>query len=210
MRPPCYCDQQTPFGILISSSRFNPAGMASEETVTVIDLPYGVTFITLTTRLDWKSLKCSCPSAAFIWPNVGRINGVTLYNNGLLSCRPLHLDRLKHQHLHHPLEHLHRHSSKCQLQKTRLRLTRKSIIGQWWFLEVSVTPSDRTVSRNLFVCTSIFCLPLFFLSSSYTEYYDCLKFCHIYSQSLSDYLFARLFDLKGIKYKALTLTVKLK
>ena len=127
MRPPCYCHQQTPFGILISSSRFNPAGMASEETETVIDLPYGVTFITLTTRLDWKSLKCSCPSAAFIWPNVGRINGVTLYNNGLLSCRPLHLDRLKHQHLHHPLEHLHRHSSKCQLQKTRLRLRRKSI-----------------------------------------------------------------------------------
>ena len=86
----------------------------------------------------------------------------------------------------------------------------KVLRGQWWFLEVSVTPSDRTVSRNLFVCTSIFCLPLFFLLSSYTEYYDCLKFCHIYSQSLSDYLFARLFDLKGIRYQALTLTVKLK
>ena len=129
MRPSRYCDQQTPFGILISPSRFNLAGMTSKETETVIDLTYSVTFITLTTRLDWKLSKCSCPSASFIWPNVGRTNGVALYNNGLLSCRPLHLDRLKHQHLHHPLEHLHRHSSKCQLQKTRLRLRRKRIKG---------------------------------------------------------------------------------
>ena len=105
--------------------------MTSRETETVIDLTYSITFITQTTRLDWKSLKCSCPSTPFIWPKVGRISGVTLYNNGLLSFRPLHLDRLKYQHLYHPLEHLNRHSSKWQLQKKRFSWEEKVLRGQW-------------------------------------------------------------------------------